>query len=360
MGKVAIILGSNIHFAPYYFKYEKMLLERNTPFDLIMWDREHLHETTNADKIYRFTLKDEGNNGHIFKVYKFFLFSNFVRNVIKSQKYTKIIFLGLSGCAPTLGAHYYSAKYKKAYWLDIRDRHYEWLKPYYWLEKQAIENSFCTAISSRRFETFLPKWNYTLVHNIDSNMESIVSNLNKTNSKEIRISFIGHIRYFEENIELINQLANDGRFVLQYFGPGSEKLISYCKKCGIKNVIFVNQRFNVNETIDFYSKTDVINNVYGNRRIETKAALSNKLYYSVYLHMPIIVSPRTYMEEISTAWGIGISFIPEERFADKLYDFYKGIILMKNGTLFQSAKKTIEKDESVFQKQFSLFLEQRV
>lgn len=358
MSEIVIVLGSNTHFAPYYYKYEKMLIERRIPFDLIIWDRERSNETTKANNIIRFTLKDKGNNGNFLKIYKFFAFSRFVQKVIKARKYKKIIFLGLSGCAPTLGVHFYAQFYKNACWLDIRDHQYEWFKPYFKMEEKLIKSTFCTVISSRGFVSFLPKWDYTMVHNVDANMDAIVKNIVRQAEDKIRISFIGHVRYYSENIAFINSLANDDRFLIQYYGPGSDDLQRYCTKYKINNVVFENRRFDFKDTIFFYSKTDMINNIYGNARIETRTALSNKLYYSIYLQMPIIVSPNTYMEKVTSKYGFGISFNSSSNFADELYSFYYSVCLKKRDSLYAEAKKMVEEDECLFLRKFNAFLKE--
>ena len=40
--KIAIVLGSNIHWAPYYYKYEQFLTKNGYDFDLIIWNRENI------------------------------------------------------------------------------------------------------------------------------------------------------------------------------------------------------------------------------------------------------------------------------------------------------------------------------
>ena len=49
MQKVAVILGSNIHWSPYYLRYEKQLNALGQPFDLIIWNREGLAEDVKAN-----------------------------------------------------------------------------------------------------------------------------------------------------------------------------------------------------------------------------------------------------------------------------------------------------------------------
>ena len=247
--KIAVVLGSNIHWAPYFYKYESIFSKKNINFDLILWNREGLNENT-IGNIISYNKKDKSCDHNFFKVFKFFAFARFTKKVIKNNKYEKIVFLGLHGCAPVLNVRYFSNNYKQKFWLDIRDYHYEWFKPYYNLEKKLINNSYKTVISSTGFKKFLPSFNYGVVHNIDSNIETIFKNFKKIPSEKIRISFIGNVRYYEENVKLLNLLKNDDRFVLQYFGANSNHLMDYCTKNNILNVEFYG-RFPYEKTIDF-------------------------------------------------------------------------------------------------------------
>src|SRR5699024_3357369 len=54
-----------------------------------------------------------------------------------------------------------------------------------------------------------------------------------------------------------------------------------------------------------YSEADAINNIYGNKTLSVKYALSNKLYIAALLKIPIIVSSETYMEEVIRKYKLG-------------------------------------------------------
>lgn len=320
---VAIILGSNVHWAPYFYRYEKILNDLDISFDLIFWNREGLKEQTSGNCI-SWDVPDVSNNKDPKKFFKFLGFSHFVEKQIRQHSYSRLVFLGTHGCAVSFCANYLAKHYRSKMWIDIRDDEYEWFPPFYWGECKSIAASYATTISSYKYTTFLPKHDYLMMHNIDPNWESCRRDFQKVPSKEIRISFIGNVRYFEQNVAILNALGNDERFRLQYFGSGSEKLQEYCKEKGITNTAF-HGRFPQGDTLSFYCQTDIINNAYGNDSLNLRTALSNKLYYSLLFHMPILVSENTFMEELTKEYGFGFAFHNDAKFADELYHWYNNI-----------------------------------
>ena len=352
MSDVAIVLGSNIHWAPYYYKYEKLLKEQGKKFDLIIWNREGINEDNGACKVISFNVKDVSNNKNPFKVFKFILFTRFVCRTLKKERYKKVIFLGTHGCAPIFGAYFLKTKYFKRYWLDIRDYQYEWFTPFFYLEKLAIKNSYNTAISSVGYKRFLPTYNYINVHNVDPNMDNVIKQYKKKDDNRIRISFIGNVRYLEECIKVVNVFKNDTRFLLQFFGSGSEKIEKYCHENNIKNTRF-HGRFKLCETVHFYNITDIVNNVYGNDSIGLTTALSNKLYYCLSLKIPILVSEGTYTEEFSKKYGFGFVFRNEKNYPDQLYYEYTSKLQKPE---YGEAWKTVLQEEHIFYEEFIKFV----
>lgn len=351
--KLAVVLGCNIHWTPYYYLYERLIKSKSINFDLIIWNRENLVEKS-LGRVIPFNLKDQSCDNNPRKVYKFFLFANFVKKIVEKNKYDKIVFLGLQGCALPLNAFYFSKNYKNMYWIDVRDYHYEWFKPYYMLEKYAIHNAKRVSISSEGFKSFLPKEDYIHVHNVDPDIEMVCRKyLKKANSK-IRISFIGNVRYLEENKKLVDVFANDKRFILQFIGNGSELIGNYCKTKGIENIVII-PKFPREKTIDYYNETDIINNIYGNKTLETKTALSNKLYYSIFLKIPIIVSEGTYMSRFCSRYGFGISFKDNKNFKNELYEWY--LKINKNKEIYEKAQQLVSEENETFEKHFVSFLD---
>lgn len=350
--KVALVLGCNTHWTPYYYLYERMLTSRSVDFDLIIWNRELLDEKSKGTVI-PFNLPDISSSKDPKKFYKFFLFANFVKKTIKRNKYDRVVFLGLQGCALPLEVFYYAREYRNKYWLDIRDYHYEWFKPYYFLEKIAIHNAREVAISSEGFKAFLPKERYIHVHNVDPDIDELVRKHLRSHSEKIRICFIGNVRYLEENKKLLDVFKNDERFEIQYIGNGSEIVEQYCDDNDINNAIFA-PSFPRERTIDFYNNADIINNIYGNDSLETTTALSNKLYYSIYLGVPIIVSPDTYMEKFCNEYGFGIAFRYSMDFKEELYNWYLNVD--KKETIYSRAKELVTSENKEFEERFIEFI----
>lgn len=302
---VCLIVPSNLIYAPYYFRYIEILNKAGEPFDTILWNREGLEEKLSG-RIFEFNIQDQTNNGDWKKVFKFIFFSRFVKKIIKKNKYKKLIFLGSNAGNATLLYFFLRKNYNKQYWFDIRDFTYENFRPFYFIEKRCILHSCKTVISSKGYKEFLPEYPYIIAHNFDRRNIEQARGTKIIDEKVLRISFIGNMRYYEENIRFIDLFANDNRFRLQYFGTGNEPLKKYCQKKGVENTLFCG-RFDAEKTKDFYARTDIINNLYGNHSQGLRTALSNKLYYALELQKPILVCPGTYMEEVSVSAGIGFT-----------------------------------------------------
>lgn len=322
MNKIAIILSQNLHWSPYYSRYENLLVENGKNYDLIIWNREGIVEKTEGNLI-SFNRRDKTNDGSISKVFKFFSYSRFVKKLLKKNRYDKVFFIGTYAFMPAIISGFLKKNYKSKYWIDLRDLTYEKIYLFYKKEGIAINNSFYSVISSKGFLPYLPKYDYGYIHNIDPNMEEIYKVYNKKESKKgvIRISYIGNLSYWNPCKEMIDLFSNNVKFEMRFVGPGYERIKEYCEKNNVKNVWF-HGRFERKKTVDFYNETDIVYNIYGNDEINLRTALSNKLYYAMKFRIPILVSPNTYMESICNKYNIGITFENNVDFPEKLYNIY--------------------------------------
>lgn len=323
--KVAVILASNFENAPFYKVYKSVFDKmENLDVEYIIWNR-HMVNQFGEDNVISFDCEDEIDSGSVMKFLKYIRYAKFVKEKLKKGRYDKILFLGTYAWTVAFLSSYLKKKYKNRYWVDVRDYTFEKIHIYSMLQKRAIKNSYCTAISSSGFKTFLPEHDYLLIHNID------ICNINKCKNSvkteqpdgKIRISFIGTFGYMSFQEKMIDRLGNDDRFVLQFFGTSVEKAKAYCDEKNITNVIFEG-RFPSEKTSYYYSKTDIINNLYGNDNLCVKTALSNKLYYSLALKMPILVCKNTEMEAVTKQAGNGFTFDFDDPYiGDKLFSWYK-------------------------------------
>ena len=323
--KICIVVSANLTYLPFYYRYEELLDKYNMPFDLIIWNRQGVDIVSKAKNIYEFKLLDSTNNGNWKKINKFFKFSNYVKHKLKDNTYSFVFFLGTYAGNGILLNRFLRKNYKYKYLLDIRDYTYEWFLPYKLMEWQVINNAHTVVVSSKGYFSFLPQnKNYIVAHNIDwENINAAQNSKRIVDSNRIRISFIGNMRYYDENFRFLNLMKNDERFIIQYYGTGCEILKEYCENQSINNVSFMG-RFDRSETANLYANTDIVNNLYGNNKTFLKLALSNKLYYSLFLGLPILVCENTYMEEITTIGKIGFTVdYNDPNIKDKLYAFVR-------------------------------------
>lgn len=353
--KICIVLPCNIYLAPFYKHYVEKFQEANVSFDLIYWNRSNVVEETHAQQNFIFTDEDKVNSGKFLKYFKYKRFASFVKKQLQINKYDRVIILSSYAGIMVFLSSFLEKNYYQKYWLDIRDFTFEHMNFYYKGMKKAIYSSKITAISSPGYTQFLPEWDYLQVHNTDLKK---ISKSKKTykSDEPIRISFIGLVRYFEENQKLLLAFKNDKRFILQYYGKNSEVLQKFCNNEGILNVDFYGQ-FNPEDTIDFYNKTDIINNVYGNENVAEKTALSNKLYYAANNNFPILVSTNTVMEEAASGLGLGFSIdFNNKNQPDEIFNWFHSLNYVTTSYKTKVFLKQVKLDNDNFEYKLIKFI----
>ncbi len=318
--KICILSIVNIKHMSAASLYLDYFQQKGIKYDIIYIDKYLKPERINAENIYRFELKIDREWSRIKKISKYFRFRKYAKQILDKNKYDLVITWGTE--TALLFFDYLISKLKNKYIVNIRDYANLNNKLKYLALKGIVTNSKFTTISSNGFKSFLPKSNYILVHSLN---KSVLDKANKRNKlrerfEPIRICFLGYVRFYDNDKKLIDALGNDKRFVLQYFGVGSEVLEAYAKNKSINNVEFVSG-FDVEETSKLLDKADIINNLYGYNDIALDTAVSIKYYHAVYLRLPILVYKNTYMESISQ--NIGYVFDGDyNNLADKLYNWY--------------------------------------
>ncbi|MEH7461455.1 capsular biosynthesis protein [Bacillus thuringiensis] len=317
--KVCFVCLSNMYLVPYLSKYLENI---DIPYDVIYWNRHSMKETLPADNLFPFEYPMNENSSKKQKLVGYLKFRKFANKILEKNNYTGVIVLHT-----TTGILLKSALkkcYSKKYIIDIRDYTMEKNPLFYALEKDLIEHSALAVISSKGYESFLPKYDYVLSHNDISIPASIIQDFRKPKIKEnkISISFIGLIRFHEQNKRVIAKFANDERFVLNFIGADAFALRSYCEELKVSNVNLID-RFPPEKTLDYFKTTDIINNLYGNDSMLLDYALSNKLYYAALLGLPILVCPNTYMEKVACSYGFGYSVdLNADTVCDDIYNYY--------------------------------------
>lgn len=361
MKRYCLISFCNIYVLPYAKLYIDAILESGAECDLIFWDREANNgENDNFENCRKFCYqrKTMPDSPKFSKLIGYIKSRRFIIKQLNSVDYDGIIFLQTHAAVAFTGI--IERKYKNKYIVDIRDYTLEKHRIYKFFEKRVIDKSFANIISSPAYRKFLPDSDFVMAHNFspfpESTVKIIAESKKNVNSDPIRISFVGTVRFFEMDVKLLKLFANDERFIINYFGQGSDILADFCKSEGITNVEFYGS-FPPEMTSSFYLKTDLINNLYGNHNLYLDYALSNKLYHSGQLYIPILVCPDTYMAEVSLNYNMGFVFDFDEKDAkDKLYEWYRSFDRNAFSSGCDSFIEKVRKENAEFEKTIASFL----
>lgn len=321
--RVCFICLTNQFLTPYLDKYISVI---DCEYDIIFWNRHGLNEKSGAGKQYSYNLPMSENASKLKKSRGYLGFSRFAKRIIKQNKYDGIILTPTNSgmlLRSTLLRYY-----KGRYVVDIRDYTMEENPLFYLLEKKLLENSALNVISSEGYKHFLPKNEYTIVHNEIDIPAEIVNKFryrNKVKGK-IVLTNIGLIRFLDQNKKIIDIFCNDPRFEVRFIGANAFALKDYCESKRANNIVLID-RFPPEKTLELLWGTDMLLNLYGNNTPLLDYALSNKLYYAAKLGLPILVCPNTYMEEVSIRYGFGYSFDLGKQNIDinNLVDYYNTI-----------------------------------
>ena len=300
--RVCIVAHVERTYIPYMNRYIDFLNSKGIDFDIITWEREDNNSTSNENE-YKYY--EAVKTSTFEKIFAYRKYKKFVVDIIKKNKYDRIIVLTTVMAVALSG--FLLKHYKNRYLFDIRDYTFEKFLPYKNLVDKLIKNSALTTISSKGFMDFLdPSDKIAMNHNM--NFSDVSEELiNIKNKQVLNIGFIGCVRYYEENIALIDSFKNTFKYQLWYIGQTMRDcdLQGYCDENKIENVSFVG-KFDNNQKQELYKNIDIINSIYGDDSLEVTTALPNRLYEACIFKKPIISSKKTFLGEVIDQYRLGV------------------------------------------------------
>lgn len=332
---VGIIYVQDIRYCPYLSRYTDALRQAGVPFDLIWWERWETPPATplpeaasGAQERYVFSRASRMDQHPLGKLGDFAAYARYVRRVIHERGYDRLIVL--TTLSAMLLGDLLTGRYKKRFILDIRDYSYERLAPYKALEGRIVDASAMTCVSSDGFREFLPKGRpYVLADNFtDSDLAAAqgIRFHKKAPGEPIRLSYVGFIRYFQENRKILDRLVGDERFLISYHGTGADydKLLAYQQEHGAHRLEVTGYYDFGRDKAALCRRADIINNFYPHTLEIQRLATTNKHYDSLIYHRPQLVSADTFSQKLVEEKGLGCALrIDQEDFADRLYDYYQ-------------------------------------
>ena len=327
MSRIAIVSVADQRHMTMISLYTDLFDSLGIDYDIICIDR-YGEGTGNYNKcrIYQYEFIDEGRSSKKKKALQFIKFACYCIKIIEKQKYDFLVIWNENTAA--LLSVYLKIKYKKKYCINIRDVDFM---------KNAIVRYGCNlAINNSAFSTtptpnmidFPKNYSYTLVLSSNNKILKECNPRDGLNTEEpIRVSFIGKVRFTEPDMFLINALKNDPRFVLQFFGAGSEKYEQYIEDNGINNVLLVG-RYMPEETAHFLEKSDIIHSYYGTHYHNYKISAPIKFGYAPGLNIPALVTKDTYLDTVGSKYGFTLAIDESEDIdglADRIYNWYRSL-----------------------------------
>ncbi len=347
--KIALICPSNLLYMPYVGNYEKILKENHVDYDIINWDRFNIEDGNNSLK-YR-----DLKTGHQRNLIDYYKFNKFIKKRLDLVQYKKIIVFGIQ--LAFFLKDILNKRFKSNYVVDIRD--YNKIISWFRVAK-VIDNSSFAVLSSPGFKKWLPSSNkYIINHNTQINSLNDLNEIsdNTINREKINISYIGSIRDYKINIDLIESLKSSNRIKLFYHGQGiiNKNINEYIDLNNIKNVRLTG-RYKKEDEEDLYKTTDLVNVLIPKESINSKTLLPNRLYNAVIYGKPMLAFYGTYLAEQIENNKLGIVISSFERVEEQIIDYLNNF----DSNIFDIHRKiffeTVIKENDKFKMQLEDFI----
>ena len=326
MKKIAILSCVNIKHMSLISLYTDVLKKNNVEYDIIYMDKYGEDEDIDCANKYRYTNKINQKWPSIFKKIKYMMYYPYATKILKRNNYDFIIVW--NDLAIFMFADFLRKNFPKRYSLNVRDNMYYDIPRYKKMYERCFTNSAFNTVSSKGYLEYLPKESqYIQINSLNlSVLQGMQIHTGLRNIGEpIRIGFIGYVRYYERNKQMLSLFANDSRFEMHYYGKNANILKNYAELNNIKNAVF-HDSFPVNETGKYLEKIDIINNLYGNDELNVRKAISIKFYHAMYSRIPILVNTETYIGELAHEVGIGFYVKNiDEIMKNELYNWYHSL-----------------------------------
>lgn len=354
--RVLIIIGCNPSKAPYIQYYIKTLNDLNCSFDIVYWNRDNINESK-SDNYYSFDYPHSNTCGKLRKIWAHWKFRRFVVNHLKTHHYAKAIIFTIQSAIQF--SDILCNQFKNRFVFDIRD--YSQLYSigiFKRIINRCLKLSCINCISSPGFRQWLPKTNeYILSHNVHQDLaRSELTDIEINIGRPIKILTIGQVRDVEENYNLIQSIANDNNFSLTFIGIGDgiKELEERVVHNGYKNIYFKG-RYNKKDENNIVSEYDMIN-AYMPENILSKTLMSNRIYLSLLLGKPIIVTDNSTQAEYVKKYNLGICIINTNNIKDIISTYWENF----DKSIFNLGRinflNEVKSDINIFEKTISEFV----
>lgn len=328
--KILLMGFGKIAYMP-YMNFYLDTIPNGIQLDLIYWARDKEKDLPIPNRITKAFMFDCEMSDQLplaKKIPMFIKYRYFAKRIIKQNRYDKIIVLHTTPGLTIIDVLLNSFKGK--FVLDFRDITYEYNRIYRLFVGKLVKASALTYVSSDAFRRFLPNSNkiFTIHNYLENSLQHRdIAKKGEKNQKTIVISYWGLIRQVEINTNIMDELGNDMRFELHYYGrmlKDGNELSQYAKEKEYNNVFF-HGAYLPEQRYSFASRTDMLHNIYDLGHT-TGNAMGNKYYDGVIFCIPQICSKGSEMGKKVEEFNVGITVdLQGKHLGDVLWDYYTTI-----------------------------------
>lgn len=343
---IIFICPSNTRFMPYISYYENEI-DYNINKKYIIWDRFSSEEKSLEKLIYRDGLYGHQRGLLSYLKYMSFLYLRLLN--LKSGK-TKIVIFGFQ---TTFFLVPYLLITKNKYVIDIRDYHYLFKIIPGFVFKKA---DFIVVSSPAYSKLFNIGVNCMVCHNLYE-YDNILEYSPKSFDRPINISYMGAIRDFSSQKNLIDSLSNNPDFLIYFHGVGDivPNLKKYVSDKGITNVIFTNS-YNKEDEHELYEKADIINMLRDDKSYNNRVALPNRLYSAAFFYKPSFCYEGSALADIIREYSLGLCVSYEDCLEDSLSSYFDSFSYTDFKENCDRFLKFIEEDQNYFKECLTKFM----
>lgn len=360
--KALIVTPYNLSIYPLTKVYTRVFEKYGISYDVVYLDRNGTEETSSAGHTFRFNLYPDtpllrcSRKIRLLERIEYKLrlqmFKNYVEGLIKKGGYDFVVLWGEDSAY--LFSRFVSKNMPGKYSINVRD---VWnAPPQSYIDKlrRAVKKSAFNTVSSDGFIERLPEADYIFIHSANEDVVSdIVRRQKERKEPPYTILNIGSFRSDQYAFDVMDAFGNDRRFIMAYFGSGTERMEEYCRNKGYINFI-CKGRFDIGQTAELLGCADIINCAYGSDCIAETSKMPIRFYYAIYLGVPILMTEGTRIAYYSDKLGMGLalpgSFDGKTGVADAVYEKYMNIDVKKMRSDMDAFIEDIEESHVLLEK----------
>jgi hypothetical protein len=347
--RIALVLASNLYMSPYVCYYADILDRAGASYDIISWNRFGVDEPG----VHAFDLRSRLDKNVVGKMADSFRYCRFVKSRLRQGTYDKLVVFTLQNAL--MLCPFLKKRYARNYIVDIRD--YSVAQRFFGHRLPGtIQNAAMTVISSGGYKAWLPQAdNYVIRHNTSAFMP-LEMQAGIEGRTTYKILTIGAIGYYDANRAMIESLADDPMFELEFVGSGrdEQKLKDFVTSHKIRNVNFQGRYAKQDEPM--FLKGAALISILIDESLNSITCMSNRFYLSVVYGIPMIVDDNTEQARWVRQYNLGVVIDKASGIKEQIVRYLQAFDREKFDAGRKASLKIVQQDVEEFEGRFKEFL----